>query len=259
MSTPPLADLTTTAADAALDDAAVALLPTGATEQHGPHLPLGTDTRAATGVADRLDREDVVVCPPLSVGVSDHHRQFPGTLSVTPETFGRYVRETVESLADHGLRKVVVVNGHGGNDDALRRVARDCRRAERAFVVPWNWWANLDDAHEDLFGRRHVGHAGAAETSAVAALAPDLVDESALDAADAGAGDVWGVHVAGALVFDDAADFAENGVVGVPSEGSAEAGERLLDAAVADLDALCSWLVERPFSALLPADHRGGD
>jgi creatinine amidohydrolase len=252
----PLADLSTAAAADRLADAEIALLPTGATEQHGPHLPLGTDTRAATAVADRLDRDDVVVLPPIPVGVSDHHRQFPGTLSVSPDTFEAYVRETVESLAAHGLRKVVVVNGHGGNDDALRRVARSLRTEETAFVVPWNWWANRGDDHADLFGRDHVGHAGAAETSAIRALAPDLVDDDAIGDADAGAGEVWGVHVAGAMVMDDATDFSDNGVVGVPSDGSASAGERLLDGAVADLDALCSWLASKEFGALMPAPHR---
>jgi creatinine amidohydrolase len=255
MSTP-LADASTADAAALLADAEVALLPTGATEQHGPHLPLGTDTRAATAVATRLDREDCVVLPPVPIGVSDHHRQFPGTLSVSPDTFAAYVRETVESLAAHGLRKVVVVNGHGGNDDALRRVARALRADGTAFVVPWNWWSNRDADHEELFGRSHVGHAGAAETSVVRALAPDLVDGEAIDDADAGSGDVWGVHVAGAMVLDDAADFSDNGVVGVPSEGSAAAGERLLDGAVADLDALCAWLEPKEFASLLPADHR---
>jgi creatinine amidohydrolase len=256
MSAPLLADCSTVAAADLLDDADVALLPTGATEQHGPHLPLGTDTRAARGVTTRLDREDCVVLPPLAVGVSDHHRQFSGTLSVSPETFEAYVRETVESLAAHGLRKVVVVNGHGGNDDALRRVARRLREEETAFVVPWNWWSNLTAEHEALFDRDHVGHAGAAETSVVSALAPALVDEARIGEADAGAGGVWGVHVGGTMVLDDAADFSDNGVVGVPSDGSAEAGERLLDAAVADLDALCDWLRAQPFASLRPAEHQ---
>jgi creatinine amidohydrolase len=256
MSRPLLADCPTTEAATHIADAEIALLPVGATEQHGPHLPLGTDTRVATAVATRLQRDDVVVLPTVPVGVSDHHRQFAGTLSVSPETFGAYVRETVESLAAHGLRKVVVVNGHGGNDDALRRVARALRTEERAFVVPWNWWANRDTDHETLFGRTHVGHAGTAETSVVRTLAPDLVDVDALADADAGAGDVWGVHVAGAMVMDDATDFSDNGVVGVPSAGSAAAGERLLDGAVTDLDALCEWLVDRPFGSLMPADSR---
>jgi creatinine amidohydrolase len=87
-------------------------------------------------------------------------------------------------------------------------------------------------------------------------LAPSLVDGERVGEADAGAGDVWGVHVGGAMVLDDAADFSDNGVVGVPSDGSADAGERLLDAAVADLDRVCDWLTEQEFTALLPAEHR---
>jgi creatinine amidohydrolase len=207
-------------------------------------------------VTERLDRDDCVVLPPVAVGVSDHHRQFSGTLSLSPETFESVVRETVESLAAHGVRKVVVVNGHGGNDDALRRAARRLRREEVAFVVPWNWWSNLTAEHEALFGRDHIGHAGAAETSVVSALAPALVDTEGLDDADSGAGENWGVHVGGAMVLDDAVDFSDNGAVGVPSKGSAEVGEQLLDAACADLDTLCDWLVARSFASLLPAGHR---
>jgi creatinine amidohydrolase len=166
------------------------------------------------------------------------------------------VGETVASLADHGVRKVVLVNGHGGNGDALRRAARRLRRQEVAFAVPWNWWSNLGGLAAELFDEEGIGHAGATETSMVYAVAADLVREDALDAAEAGAADSWGKSVHGGEVGFDTADFSESGAVGHPTEASREAGRRLLRSATDDLDALLDWLAERPFADLLPQDHR---
>ncbi|ERH12133.1 MAG: Creatinine amidohydrolase [halophilic archaeon J07HB67] len=118
--------------------AEVALVPVGSTEQHGPHAPLGTDTIAAEAVAeaadDRLDEPTTVVAPPVHVGVSAEHRAFDGTLWVSPETFRAYVRESVESLFTHGVDRAVLVNGHGGNVEALAEVAR---RLSREGAVGW--------------------------------------------------------------------------------------------------------------------------
>jgi creatinine amidohydrolase len=254
-----LADHTTATFDG-LDGVEVALLPTGATEQHGPALPLGTDLFAAEAVADGPDREDAVVLPPIPVGVSEHHRQFPGSLWVEPATFESYVRDTLASLATHGVRKAVVVNGHGGNDAALERVARTLRTEEVAFAAPWNWWANLGDLHEELFGREAFGHAGAAETSVVARVASDRLREDRVEAAESGAGpsgrEPAGSAPSGASYPWDFADLTESGATGHPADWSSEAGERLYEAAVDDLDALVGWLAERPLRELFPRSHR---
>jgi creatinine amidohydrolase len=252
----PFADHTTTTAREAIAAAEVALLPTGATEQHGPALPLSTDFRAAEAVAGALDRDDALLLPTVPVGVSEHHRQFDGTLWVTPETFEDYVGEVVASLADHGVRKVVFVNGHGGNVDALTRAARRLRQREVAYAAPWNWWSNLEGLTEELFGVEGIGHADAVETSMVYAVAADLVREDALAAAEAGAADSWGKRVHGAEVGFDTADFSESGAVGTPTAGTPEAGKRLFDRAVSELDALVDWLAGQPFADLLPREHR---
>ncbi|MFC7177177.1 creatininase family protein [Halosegnis marinus] len=237
-------------------DPEVAVLPVGSTEQHGPHLPLGTDHLVAEAFADALDRADSVVLPTLPVGVSDHHRQFHGTLSLSPETFERAVRETVASLAEHGTRKVVLLNGHGGNDDALRRAARTLRREETAFAVPWNWWDGYDPAlAEDLLGEG-LGHANAVETSMVLHVARDLVDEERVADAEATAAESWGREVHGADVGFDTADFSEGGAVGTPTAASADAGKQLFDASLAELTALVDWLAAEPFADLLPEPHR---
>jgi creatinine amidohydrolase len=249
-----LADHTTTTAADAFEDVEVAVLPVGSTEQHGPALPLGTDFMAAEALARTTeDREDVTVLPTLPVGVSEHHRQFHGTLWTSPETFEEYVAETIESVASHGVRKTVVVNGHGGNVDALTRAARRLRADETAFAPHWNWWESID-IESELFDSEG-GHAGAAESSMVLTIASELVREEELAAAGESAPDGWGETVHGASVGFDTIDFTPTGAVGDPTEASREAGEKLHAAASEELDALVDWLADREFEALLPDDH----
>lgn len=238
------------------DGVEVAVLPAGSVEQHGPALPLGTDFLAAEAVARGLDRDDAVVLPTVPVGVSTHHRQFDGTLWVDPETFEDYVGEILASVASHGVRKLVVVNGHGGNVDALSRTARRLRGERIAFAAPWNWWSSLDGLDEELFDQSGIGHADAMETSMIAHLAADLVREAAIEETEAGAADSWGRTVHGAEIGFDVADFSESGAVGRPTDGSAEKGRRLYERSVSELDALVGWLTERPFDALMPEPHR---
>jgi creatinine amidohydrolase len=248
-----LATLTTSTADLASTD--VALLPTGSTEQHGPALPLGMDHFAAETIAVRIDRDDTVVLPTVSVGVSEHHRQFDGTLWVGAETFERYVTDVAESVASHGVRKLVLVNGHGGNTDALARAARHLRQAQTAFAAPWNWWEALGDRRADWFDEEG-GHADALETSVMLAMAPDLVDEEQLAAAESGGSEGWGSTVHGADIGFDTIDFSESGAVGRPTAGSAIAGERVIEYVTDELAALIDWLAQREFDELLPKPHK---
>ncbi len=250
-----LAEHTTTTAADALETVDVAVLPVGSTEQHGPALPLGTDFMAAEAFAGTLaDRDDVAVLPTLPVGVSEHHRQFHGTLWARPETFENYVRETVESIASHGVRKAVVVNGHGGNVDALDRAARRLRAESVAFAPTWNWWESVPEVSDELF-ETEGGHAGPAETSLLLELAESLVREEALEAAGQGAPEGWGSSVHGASVGFDTIDFTPTGAVGDPTEGSRDAGAELFEAASDELEALVDWLAEQSFESLLPEDH----
>ncbi len=228
-------------------DVDVAFLPVGSTEQHGPHAPLGTDALAAEAVADeaagRASAADVevAVAPPVHVGVSEEHRRFDGTLWVSPETFRAYVRETIESLAFHGVDRVVVVNGHGGNVEALaettRRVSRDAD--VDAYAVAFTWFEAVGDHAGDM------GHAGKLETSLLRELAPDLVREERVDAARDGAAARWGEWVRGVNLAHDSDEFSENGVVGDPTTGDADLGEELLDRASDALVDVAAAVVDR--------------
>lgn len=250
-----LAEHTTTEAAERLNEAAVAVLPTGSTEQHGPALPLGMDHVAAEAFArTAIDRDDAVVLPTVPVGVSVHHRQFDGTLYVSGDTFERYVEETIASLADHGVRKAVVVNGHGGNVAALDRAARRLRDDRVAFAPTWNWWDSVDDLAGELFDEAG-GHADAMESSVLWHVREDLVRPDELEDAEAGASEGWGESVHGASVGFDTIDFSESGAVGKPTQADPEKGARLFEAASDELHALLAWLAERPIEDCWPRGH----
>jgi creatinine amidohydrolase len=174
-----LADLNREAARA-LAGEALLLLPLGATEQHGPHLPVGTDTLLVQAVAERAAaaaRIPVVLAPPLALGSSDHHLVFGGTLSLTTDTYYRVLMDLGRSAAASGFRRIFLLNGHGGNHELMQLAVRDLAREAGIAAAAGSWWAM---AHEELVqvgaGITNVpGHAGAFETAAVLAVAAHLV------------------------------------------------------------------------------------
>jgi len=201
----------------------VLVVPLGATEQHGPHLPLSTDTDVARALASRLAgrRADVDVAPAVPYGASGEHAGFPGTLSVGQEALELLLVELVRS-ATSTWRRVVLLSAHGGNAAPLRRaVAR--LRAESRDVRAWSpSWPG--DAH-----------AGRTETSLQLALSPQRVLLAhAVAGATAPLADLLPQLTAGGV-----AAVSPTGVLGDPAGASAAEGERLLDAAV---DALHRWL-----------------
>jgi creatinine amidohydrolase len=215
-------------------DADLAVLPVGSTEQHGPHAPLGTDSLHAESVAEaaaeRYEAEHgdpVVVAPALPVGVAAEHRSFAGTLWLSPDTFRDAVRETVASLAHHGIDRVVVVNGHGGNVDALREVTGTVSREDDAYAVAFTWFEAVGD-HSS-----RMGHGGPLETALLRHTHPDLVREDEVESAREEGSSRWGEWVSGVNLAHDSDEFTENGVVGDPAEGDAALGEELLDRASA--------------------------
>ncbi|WP_437200821.1 creatininase family protein [Planctomicrobium sp. SH664] len=157
--------------------------PVGAIEQHGPHLPVGTDTftiehLARQAAARAAESIPVFVAPTLPFGSSHHHLPFGGTMSLGTEAFYRTTYDLAESLVTSGFRKIFILNGHGGNHELLQLVARDLARVHPVSVAAASYWTVAWealvalDAHVDS---RLPGHAGAFETSVMLALRPELV------------------------------------------------------------------------------------
>ncbi|MDP8958278.1 MAG: creatininase family protein [Actinomycetota bacterium] len=173
-----LAHLTWQEAREALATARLALLPVGSCEQHGPHLALDTDLAVAEAFARRLEAdlgEAAMLCPSIPYGLSEHHMGFPGTLTLRPAAFTGMLLDVVESLARWGLRRVLMVNGHGGNIDALRLVSRQAR-ADLGSLVASIMWAQL--AADQIAPRvrsDQYGHACEVETSVAMVLVADRV------------------------------------------------------------------------------------
>ncbi|WP_267161643.1 creatininase family protein [Halovenus salina] len=232
--------------DIAACETDLAVLPVGSTEQHGPHAPLGTDTLTATAVAEAgVDKYDgtAVLGPTVPVGVAAEHRQFPGTLWVSEDTFREYVRETIQSLTTHGWDRVVLVNGHGGNVDALRELCGTVVRESEAYAVPFTWFDA--DIYGDIEVDIRMGHGGPVETSVVQYTDPDLVREERIERAGKESTAGWGEWQSGVNLAYDSAEFTENGVVGDPREGGAAAGEQLLDSAATALAELLDAVERR--------------
>jgi len=159
----------------------IAILPVGAIEQHGPHLPVCTDACIGQGIALRAlallpESLPVTVLPMLPVGKSDEHLAFAGTLTLSAETLIRLWTEVGCSVARAGLRKLVLLNSHGGQVSIMDIVARDLRVRHAMMVVAYSWYAGgLPAGLFDEAEVRHGIHAGAIETSMMLHLRPDLV------------------------------------------------------------------------------------
>ena len=203
----------------------VLAVPLGSLEQHGPHLPLDTDSRIAGAVAAGLARRcpGITVAPAVSYGASGEHADFPGTLLIGHNVLADLLVELVRS-ARRSFAGVVVVNAHGGNEEALRAARARCR-AEGDDVLVWRATTPGGDAH-----------AGRTETSLLLAIDPGAVR---LDLAEPGCTEPIATLLP-RLRAEGVRPVSSNGVLGDPTGASGEEGRALLDDLVRDLAAAVS-------------------
>lgn len=233
---------------------AVAVVPVGSIEQHGPHLPTQVDALLAGAIGLRAARlaaasTPVVVTPTVWSGLAEHHMSLGGTLTLDLATFCAVLRCVCRSLARHGFKRILLLNGHGGNMAALTAFANEIGPELQLPVATATYWTLAKDAFAAILERQTtVRHACEAETSMLLALAPDLVDMA--KAADA----VGPTEVELSAVAGDAAHRyrsfkarTRHGAIGDPRAATAEKGERLLDAAA---DAVAKLIANERFWAL---------
>jgi len=170
-----LPEMSWTDVKAYLQTCDMVIIPLGSTEQHGPHLPLGTDYFQALEISKKISEQTgVVVAPVLWAGYSEYHSGFPGTLSLKPETMERVLFETAEMLMRYGFKRFLFFNRHGGNNIAQSNVIHCINHTTAATAVAVGHGSTLQketDADEDFFD----WHSGKSETSIMLHLLPDLV------------------------------------------------------------------------------------
>jgi len=222
----------------------VVVIPVGSTEQHGNHLPVSTDAQIvwsiAEGAAKRAANEiPILVTPLVSIGCSEHHMAFSGTLSLGEETFVQAMTEIGRCVTRHGFRRLFFLNGHGGNESPLTLVVNQIRNETQGRVIAGtaSYWRFIRD-EVDVLRRSALGgisHAGEFETSAMLAIDGECVDM----AHAAKFLPRWsnGYFIPGWYVDSrihlgfHLSDISKTGVVGDPTLASAERGEAFLAAA----------------------------
>jgi creatinine amidohydrolase len=226
-----------TSREVADGEARLAVVPVGATEQHGPHLPLETDTLLATAVAEAVVARTprTTVGPVLALGCSAHHLGFPGTVSLRPQTFVATVVDVCRSLAAAGTA-VLLLNGHGGNRAPLGVALIELAEEElRAYSL--TYWDLLEDVMTEALGAEAPaasGHACALETSLMQHLHPDSVraDRIPSGATPATWPDPHMFSTDAVQVVRPFEEISPDGVIGRPSLATPELGRRLFGAAV---------------------------
>ncbi len=214
------------------------IIPIGSTEQHGPTGLLGTDAICPETIARRVGEDlDVLIAPTLPVGMAQHHLGFAGTITLRPTTLIAVLRDVINSLARHGFSRFYFLNGHGGNaatvNAAFAEVYAETSLGTAAVERPplrcklTNWWQspNVRAISHELFGEAEGVHATPTEIALTQFAHPDAVKQAALEPRSAPHGPIR-----------DAADYRRHfpdGRIGSdPSLASAEAGGRILEAAV---------------------------
>ena len=222
----------------------VVLIPTGSLEQHGPHLPLFTDSILVSAVAEAVEArlpEKIILTPTLWLGASAHHLEFPGTLSGDFTTYMGAIKSVAESLIGHGFTKFYVVNGHGGNTEPNGVVLRELKEAHKGLTFGHSgYFAFVEEFTKDVLEGpiKGIRHSCEAEVSLMMHVRPDLVRREKLR--DDGLKPEPPIR---GLVhrFDE---ITEEGSLGYATLATAEKGKALFDTAVEGLAEELGWLAD---------------
>jgi len=236
-----LGKLTWEEAKTLFEETEIAIIPVGSQEQHGPALPLDNDSFQAQEFAIRVaetlwPKIKTAVAPLISYGVSPHHMPFAGTITLRGETFIDLIVDVGKSLAHHGVKKIIVMNSHGGNTAALSLALRRLHDEEGLWCVGIEWWKITGDLVQKTFEPPHF-HADEMETSVAWALGQRVLEDKRID--EPGREPVPGFTKAtmfppqpNIMPIWDTTDFTDSGTIGYATRSSPEKGNIVVDEAV---------------------------
>lgn len=215
---------------------ATVIIPLGSTEQHGPHLPVGTDSMIVTDVAERAaaiasETIPVVVLPTQRFGFAHHHLSFGGTVSIDQQNYSQVLTSIGQSLATDGFTRIVFINGHGGNvnsmQQAIDRLAYECDL--NVQVGGTSYWTCAADVLSGLETGPTPGHAGSFETSCMLALHPQLVALDAIPSPEAELQPLSEIDLPGGIVRTPGIWQDSDGRTDDSTAASAQLGRQALD------------------------------
>jgi creatinine amidohydrolase len=238
---------------------AMVILPVASLEQHGPHLPVEVDSMLGETVAVRAARkinergQQAVVLPVLWTGLSEHHMSFGGTITLDVATFAAVIEGVCRSVLRHGFKRIILLNAHGGNENALRTITDELTPKLGLPIVQFTYWYAAAVAIAKILETQGVlMHACEAETSMMLAVRPELVAMDRVGMAKANSTpDVTDVVGGGVYRWRTIGARSASGVIGNPEAATAEKGERLFEAIASSVaEKLCNKeLWELPWQA----------
>ncbi|MBO9605266.1 MAG: creatininase family protein [Paenibacillaceae bacterium] len=224
------------------------VVPLAATEQHGDHLPVYTDTLACEHIAREAVRRaaasvPMLLAPTLAIGCSQHHLRFGGTISFTSSTYLAMLGDIADSLVTSGFRRIIFLNGHGGNENLMRQAASDAAVRHPVWTAAASYWSVSREALEVAQASESgmvPGHAGGFETSLVLALLPERVRADKFVGTHPEHAWIRG-GLPGAFIAKHGELTGANGFTDAPAAATAERGRRCLEAIVGSV---ADWLVQ---------------
>ena len=237
----------------------VVVVPIATLEDHGPHLPVDTDLRLCNAVCEEAvsrAADRALLVPAINHGYSPHHMDFPGAITIGAHTLIDYGVDVCRSLAHHGFKKLLIVNGHGSNTPFIDIIARLTVVETSVLAAAINYWAapGVRDVAESLRESEKIGgmnHACEFETSLYLALCPDLVDMSKArrELSHRPSKNYWTDLIGGdgpLVMMEHWSALSESGVMGDPTKATAEKGRTLLDAAANGIVEIIDEMLARP-------------